>query len=360
MTLALATAHELGRSMQPNPYPPQYQPAPPANFIPPQYPAQQAGYPTQQQQYGAPAAPDNGDPFGDPSRGGTLAPRPRHLVGRTVIFECLRVDENSKFEGQTRPVAYAHMTVVDGGRIEFGDEIKSGRQTRPNTHSIDAPARFANVMISNTWIVNAIRDELPPLKRGLLLGVIVEGKQGNHPYLLTKVTADENGNERPDGEARRAAALNLWRAHESGQWQSPVPQPLAPAGPPPGAVNYGYAQQTANMGYNAGQGFAYGQGQYVPQQYAQPQSAPQQYPAQYPTGAMVEQQAMQPYSAPPAQQQPAPSMLGVPGAAFDVNTPPPGWDAAVWNGFTPDQRAAVWARQQQQPAPSGQPQPTGF
>jgi hypothetical protein len=307
----------------------------------------------QQPQYGQPVAQPQGYPgnlpqgdFADPRAGGggELAPRVRHMVGRTVIIEPLRVDENAKgmpdANGQatSRPAAYANVTVVDGGPIQFGDEIKSGRQIRPNTHVVNAPYRIMNMMISNTWIVNAIRDALPPLGNGLLLGVIEEGQQGNRPFLLTKCETTVNGQDRPDGAQRREAARQLWQQIKAGQFTNP---PIALLQPVAGSA---YGQQApaqyAPQGYQQAPQM-YGptpqQAGYVPAQYA-PQGYQQQSIAPN-TASMVN--AAAPVSAPAAAQQQAPA--GLP-AGFDVTQVPPGWDAGAWQGFAanPQQAAAIW------------------
>ncbi len=355
--------------MQPN-YGQYGQPAPQGYGYPPQggapvpYPTQpqfqQPVYPqgqTMAQQYDRPQdqqiPPQPGlanlpqGEFEDPRvRGGELAPKVRHLAGdvqaqppkrgRTVIILPLKIDENAK--GLPRPdgtvpinpCAYVDLIVVDGGPIEFGDEWKASRQVRPNTHRTDAPYRITNTMIGNTWIVNAIREAMPPLGKGLLLGVLETGTQGNNPFLITTCETDAVGQERPDGAQRREAARQLWQLVKAGQFTNPPVVPLQPA---PGSA---YAQPTG----------------YAPQtqpQYAQPQP---QYGAQ----------AYGPTHTP----QPRPASAGLP-PDFDVTQPPPGWDAGAWQPFAanPTQAAAIWAQvfasgqmgqPQQAPAPQGQPQ----
>lgn len=336
-------------------YPPQGgQPVPMApQFAPPQ--------PTPQPTYTPPAAAQHnaglpqGD-FADPRvGGGDLAPRIRHLVGRTIIVEPIRIDENAKGlpdnngNATVRPAAYAHVTVVDGGPILFGDEIKAGRQIRPNTHQVNAPYRIMNMMISNTWIVNAVRDALPPLGNGLLLGVIEEGTQGNRPFLLTKCESNVDGSDRPDGAQRREAARQLWNAIKAGQFTNPTPvllQPVAGAGY--GAPMYGQPQPQYAPPMQPG---------YVPTPYGQtPIGAvhPAYAAAVTEPGAAVH--APQPVSAAPT----AAATAGLP-PGFDVTQCPPGWDAGQWQAFAsnPAQATAIWLNvlSQQQPAPAAAPQP---
>ena len=54
------------------------------------------------------------DPFDDPSGGGSIAPRARHLIGRTVVYIPKSYDPNATFEGQPRPNVITDMIVVDG------------------------------------------------------------------------------------------------------------------------------------------------------------------------------------------------------------------------------------------------------
>lgn len=330
--------------MQPNyqQYPPQGYGYPPQGGAPVSYPQFQPPAPTPQQAVAANLP--QGD-FADPrgAGGGELAPKIRHMAGdvgsqppkrgRTVIIEPIRIDENAK--GLPRPdgtvpvnpCAYANVTIVDGGPIEFGDEWKASRQVRPNTHRSDTPLRIMNMMIGNTWIVNAIRDAMPPLGNGLLLGVIETGTQGNNPFLLTKCEVDVMGNDRPDGAQRREAARQLWQQIKAGTFVNPTPTLLVP-------------QQT-----------------YDPASYAT-QGAPI-YQAPQPVNTALSPQPWVPQQ--PIQQAPAPQGAGLP-PNFDVSQPPPGWDAGAWAPFAanPAQAAAIWTNvlaQQNAPhaAATGQP-----
>ncbi len=352
--------------MQPNYQQPGYpagygQPAP--QSVPPNY----GGYavPNAPQPQPAASLPQNlpqGD-FADPrTAGGELTPKIRHMAGdiqaqppkrgRTVIIEPLKIDEQAK--GLPRPdgtvpinpCAYVNLTIVDGGPIEFGDEWKASRQVRPNTHQVNTPFRCMNMMIGNTWIVNAIRDALPPLGNGLLLGIIETGTQGNNPFLITKCEVDVMGQDRPDGAQRREAARQLWAQIKAGAFTNPTPTLLvplstyAPQGQPQPAYGPPQYQQAPQQVYGAPQGYV------MP---AQPEpSYAQQAPIQPQTASMVN--AAAPAGLPPG---------------FDVTQVPPGWDAGAWQPFAanPAQAAAIWANvlsQQGQPAqqpvdPNGQP-----
>lgn len=377
--------------MQPN-Y--QGQPYPPGA----QFQGQPGYYGAPQPGYGQPPAPQYGQPvptpqptpganlpagdFSDPrGGGGALAPRIRHMAGnvqaspptrgRTVIIEPIRIDENAKGiprpDGTVpiNPCAYVNLTIVDGGPIEFGDEWKSSRQIKPNTHRVDTPYRIENMMIGNTYIVNSIRDAMPPLGNGLLLGIIETGTQGNNPYLLTKCEIDVTGGDRPDGAQRREAARQLWQRIKGGAFVNPVPVPLVP-------------QQTYDPASYATQGTPayqqpptyapqaqYGgpvQPGYVPTPpYVQPGMTPAyaHQPIQPQTAGMVNAAAPMPASAPPAT---APGNGLPPG--FDVTQCPPGWDAGQWQGFAdkPAQAAAIWAnafaQQGQQAMAAGQVPPS--
>lgn len=237
----------------------------------------------------------------DPARGGGVGPAARHLVGRTVIIVPQRVDETTQYGNppQPRPTAYFDLYVVDGGPLEFGDSQERGKE-RPNTHRVATPAYFSNVMMGSSQIVAEVRAKLG---KGISVGVIEQGTKGQRPYLVTSCGKDVNGNDRPDGEQRKALAQKLWFAHKDGSWTPPVAELInqAPAGY--GVVGYGPPQQ-------------------------------QQYPQQYPQ-----------QSAPPAPpgwgQQPQPS----------ANAVPPNWDPTMWASFTPEQQADILARMQQPAAP---------
>lgn len=335
------------------------QPAAPMapQFQPPQYaqpaPAQSAPQP------GA-GLPDG--EFTDPSRGGELSPKIRHMVNRTVIIEPLRIDETAKGmpqpgkEAEVRPCLYAHVTIVPGGidksgaplgLIEFGDEIKGGRQTRPNTHAVQAPYRVTNLMINNTWIVQACRDALPPFGNGLMLGVVERGTQGNEPFLLTKVAEHVDGSERPDAAQRLAAAKALWAQIKAGQFANPTPTQLQPvAGSAYAQPAPAYQPQPAQYGGPIQPGM-------VPTPYGPAPTStvhPAYAAAVAPPGAQQYGQPVQ--SAPPAAA-PSSAPVGLP-PGFDVTQCPPGWDAGAWSGFAanPQQAAAIWANifAQQQPA----------
>lgn len=323
--------------MQPNyggyPNPAHIDPRYAAQYGPQFQQPQYAPQPQQVQQYGQPvptpqqavAANLPAGDFADPRAGsGEVQPRIRHLLGRTVIIEPIRIDENAKGLPQKdgtvpiNPCAYANVTVVDGGPITYGNELNGSRETKPNDRQVAAPYRILNMMIGNTWIVNAIRDALPPLGNGLLLGVLEEGTQGNRPFLLTKCETTVTGQDRPDGAQRREAARQLWAQIKAAAFTNAAPVLLQPV------AGSAYATQP---GYPAAVHMPPTDQQWVNQQMATA-GAPAPYPyaqaqQQYATAPMV------PVGLPPG---------------FDVTQVPPGWDAGAWAGFAanPAQAAAIW------------------
>jgi hypothetical protein len=303
----------------------------------------QPGYPQQGHQYPAPGqmptapqfppsyAPNPNVPaappvpqnvaelgFSDPS-GGVANPTARHLDGRTIVIVPKRVDEQAKYQGQDRPTAYFDMYVVDGGPIMYGDS-EDRANPRPFTHTIETPAYFADAMSGNVLFVNEVKSKIGPNGQptGMALGVVQRGTRGNKPWLLTRCEKDVDGNERPGGEARRRAAMQLVFAHRSGEWQPPRATPLAQAATPPVAPV-----------------------QYTPQQYGAPAgyvNVPSPQFAQVAPGVQT--------NVTPASAVPAPP-TGYP--------PAPGWENnPTWGQFTPDQQSAIW--QQFQQAQSNQPQ----
>jgi hypothetical protein len=311
-------------------YPPQgYMPAGPQ----PQYGAPQ-GTPWMPQQYGGAPAPQLGGQMpptaapalGESGRtgGGPKAPAPRHLVGRTVILEPIRIDETTKQkndktgEMELRPTAYYNLTVVDGGPLQYGDNKSNDpRQQHGMTMETQVPARFLNVSSDRFGIVNEVRDTMA---RGdaASVGVMVQGTRGNFPFLMTKCSRDLDGNERPDGDQRFQAATQVWNAIFAKTFQSPEPRSLVAAPPvQPPQVQY---QQQAPAGYAQQQ---YAQTGTVPTPYAaapagqlhpeyvaaatqpayNPGPAPQHYPVPGGTAADWAASPYQPQQAPQSQVQ---------------------------------------------------------
>jgi hypothetical protein len=276
----------------------------------------------------APPAPQNVAELGfsDPS-GGVANPTARHLDGRTIVIVPKRVDEQAKYQGQDRPTAYFDLYVVDGGPIMYGDS-EDRANPRPFTHTIETPAYFADAMSGNVLFVNEVKSKIGPNGQptGMALGVVQRGTRGNKPWLLTRCEKDVDGNERPGGEARRQAAMQLVFAHRSGEWQPPRATPLAQA-------------QTPS----------------VPQVAYSLSVPPSQYGAQLPP-------TPNPYATPPTQPYaPVPQGVNVNAPVSAVPAPPtgyppaPGWENnPAWGQFTPDQQSAIW--QQFQQAQSNQPQ----
>lgn len=254
------------------PYPqypaPTYPPVPTSPYggpgsFPPAYSPQVPQYPGYPQiapaGYGAPAAPapGTGQAITPPvptlrdggSSGGSVSPKMRHLVGRTIIVEPVAIG-TADVKGKTLDEARFHLTVIDGGPIRYGDNIddRDRSKNRPNTHEIDTPCRFTNVTDISYGFVQAVRDALDAGEHGRV-GVVQQGTKGNMPFLITKCGTDVHGNERPDGDARFAAAMEIfgkiWAdkhapAGHDRQFVSPEPRSLvaAPAAGAP-AVNYG-------------------------------------------------------------------------------------------------------------------------
>lgn len=313
---------------------PQYAPPQPgmapAQYGPPQQPPAQPypgnGYATVPTVPNPMADLNPDDPFIDPAGGGgSLAPKPRDLVGRTVIIEPLSIDPNAKFEGSARPAARFHLWVVDGPwPLLFGDDKTKGT---PHTHKIDGPARFTNVVSSNSGFYAEVEKRLG---QGIILGVV---EKGDRAFLVTNVMQGING-PRPDGPQRKAAAIELWKAFHSGAWISPQPVELATSGPA-GVVSYGPPQQQPPA-----QPTPYVTVMQQPPQYAPimstatgaPVTHMQQLPPQPPAGPQWGPQQPAPVSAMPASG-PVPGEL----------PPPPGWEAA-WPTYTPEQRAQVYAQ----------------
>jgi len=189
--------------------------------------------------------------------GGAQAPAPRHLIGRTVIIEPIRIDETTvDDDGKPRPTAHYHLTVVDGGPLQYGDNKSHNiAEQHGMTFEIQTPCRFVGVSSDRFGIVNEVRDTMA---RGELasVGVIQQGTRGNRPFLMTKCGRDLDGNERPDGAQRFEAATQVWNAVFAKAFVSPEPRSLV--APP--------AQQPPQVAYQPG---AYGQPPVtgVPQQY---------------------------------------------------------------------------------------------
>jgi hypothetical protein len=291
------------------------QPQYPPGYSPTAYPAPpQGGYPAAVAQ--AAPAPNGADPFSDPSGGGAAGPHLRNLDGCTVIVKPNRVDESAQFKGQSRPTAYYDMVVVDGGTRTFGENLDTGS---PATHRFTAPAYFRNVMGGSVAVVDICRNN----PGGLVVGVVQRGTQGNRPWLVTKTHVDVNGNDRPDGDARRAAARDLWFRIQSGEVGVTTPELLAPGTGAPAQAYVNYANASAHPA-------------------GQPQPA-----LQYPGQPVVYQ--------PASAQQPVSS---APVAGPAELPPPPGWDAQSWGNFPPEAKAGIWQQINAAPLqPPGQPAP---
>jgi len=207
-------------------------------WMPPQYggaPAPQQ--PAQPPQFGGQMPPTAAPKLGESGKGGggAQAPAPRHLIGRTVIIEPIRIDETTMADGKgpngenikvPRPTAYYNLTVVDGGPLQFGDNKDHDISKQHGmTMEISTPCRFTNVQSDRFGIVNEVRDTMA---RGEMasVGVIQQGTKGNRPFLMTKCGRDLDGNERPDGAQRFEAATQVWNAVFAKTFVSPEPRSL--------------------------------------------------------------------------------------------------------------------------------------
>lgn len=330
-------------------------------YAPQQYPA----YP--QQQYPAPAAA----PAPAPTQGAALPavppppprlstggsggawPKMRNLVDRLIIVEPIRVDETATDKaGKSRPEAYFHLTVCNGGPLRYGDSEEEG-SPRPHTHEVDTPVRFTNVNSYSYGFVQAVRDGLAAGEPGRI-GVVQRGTMGNKPYLITRPGTDVLGNARPNGDALFAEGMaiwtKIWNAKHGGEpFVSPTPRSLvaAPAQPAP-QVSYqqpAAAQQYAQYGvanpyqpltsHEAAAGVA------------QPAYQPQQ---QYAYAPQQPQQGYTPGTVPPQPAAPTPAQLP-PGVEAWLASLPAEQQAGARAQFLAQQGGA--AAQQQPAGPAG-------
>lgn len=187
-------------------------------------------HPQYQQQYQQPPAyvPATGDmamPAPPALRdgagfGGQVAPKMRHLVGRTIIVEPIGI-VTTVFEGRPVDEAKFHLTVVDGGPVRYGDNIdaRNPAKNRPNTHEVDVPCRFTGATDIGYGFIQVVRDCMDSGEPGKI-GVVEQGTMGNRPFLLARTSVTLSGDERPDGAARFAAATaefsKIWAAKHGG------------------------------------------------------------------------------------------------------------------------------------------------
>lgn len=367
----------------PPPQQPQYGAPQGTPWLPPQY----GGQPAPQQQptgpVGGQAMPTAAPALGQSARtggDGPKAPAPRHLVGRTVIFEPVRIDETTTIQRKnalgvmetvSAPTAHYHLTVVDGGPLQYGDNRDHDISKQHGmTFEVQTPARFTSVSSDRFGIVNEVRDAMA---RGDMasVGVIVQGTRGNRPFLVTKPGRDLDGNDRPDGAERFERATLVWNDIFAKRFVSPEPRSLVAAPPStPPQVQYqpqpvaAYPPQGYPMPQEQAAAYvaqipaaqpAYGQ----PGQYGYPAApnetmtaynpgpAPQQ-PAYGQTMAPWGQAYQPPQSAPPAQ----PDGPGVQMLQQALNMPAnPAFEAYIAS-LPPEQQAAARA----QFAPQAQPQ----
>jgi hypothetical protein len=314
-------------------YPPQqpYQPQPQYGapqgtpWMPPQYggaPAQPPAAATQPPQLGGQQPPTAAPALGQSSQGGggPKAPAPRHLIGRTVIIEPIRIDETTTAKDQqgnvvSRPTAYYHLTVVDGGPLQYGDNRDHDISKQHGmTMEVQTPVRFTNVQSDRWGIVQEVRDCMARNDMATV-GVVQQGTKGNKPFLVTKCAKDLDGNERPDGGERFDRATQVWNEIFAKRFVSPEPRSLvAPPAQQPPQVAYQptpatFPQHITQQGYGVGNGYQpQAQAGYAQQQYQQTGTVPTPYGAA-PAGQLHPEYvaaATQPaYNPGPAPQQPA-------------------------------------------------------
>lgn len=278
--------------------------------------------------------PGMDNPFNDPSPpGGGNAPRPRDMVGCLVAYQPTQFTPagapgNVKgYENDApRDRVTAHLFVLEGipGQpVYFGGTPElEGNKAKPHTHQVFGPARFRSVWISNTTIVDTLRDNLtsgPGGGPGLVLGRIERSQIGNQPFNIVSVKGT------PDMDK----GIYLWTALSAGSmaWNEPtlIGGAPIPQGPPPAAAAQPvYVPPPAQPQY-AWQGPPPG----TPPAPAQPQYGP---PPGYP---------QQPAYTPPQGQYP-PS-YGAPMVAPQIEPAPQGWDPQVWANLQPGERAQIMA-----------------
>ena len=259
----------------------------------PNYPSNQAyGQGVQQ--------PPAGAQFADPTAAFGSPVKVRHLEGRHCVFVPVGYNPAAKGMNPTdppRPTVTADVLVLDGGPMEFGDDLQ---KNLPNTQKVTVPYFASGLLIGNQEIVKALVESVG---KAIVLGRVVRGTQGNRPYLLERVD--------PTSPVRELAA-QVWSARTMGTFVNPEPVALATTPP--------FAQTVTPASVAAG--YAYPQAS-PPQSYGQPSAAPSAYAAQ-------------------------------PQPASDC---PPGWDPAVWATLSPQQREQIRPTTAAAPGPNS---PTGF
>lgn len=315
--------------------PPQYAPQPQVQpygvpSAPPAPPAYAPSSPAMGGGQGiAPPVPQLRDGGGS---GGSASPKLRHLLGRTIVVVPHRVDETATDDStppKPRPEAYFDLLVVDGGPLQYGDsQHRDPAKQHPNTHEIDVPCVFRNANDYGQAFVTAVRDALAAGEAGRA-GVVQLGTRGNRPPLITKTAVDVEGNARPDGEARFAAAMDLFGKywadkHAPAGAPRQLPQqearslvaPPAPGGYGAPQVNYGAPAAPAQPQQPYAMQQQGAPATYAPQPAYAPPGVPQQYAvpgAQVPPGASYPVAGMENYQpTPAAPQPPAPAAGALP------------------------------------------------
>lgn len=244
----------------------------------------------------------------------------RHLKGRLVVFIPRSFDPTAKNkQGQPSPTFHVDAIVMDGGPIEYGDNLNDGT---PTSHRVETPCRMNGVRISQSEIVKELskqdpRNPLPVIGR---IGQGKAAKSGNNFWYMGAETAEE-----------RRMVTAWWADTNGGLVNNPVPvefrprQVAAQAAPATGGWGQAAAAAPAQVTAPAAAGW----GAPVQPATSVVQAAPITNPGGWGTPAQ-----------PPA-------------AA--IPTIPPGFTPEVWATYPPDVQASIWAGFRAQTSQVGQP-----
>jgi hypothetical protein len=250
-----------------------------------------------------PPAPQALAAFADPSAVGGTRPAIRDLVGRVVVIRPTRYEPSAPAvkPGETQERVTADILIVTGGPLEFGGNLVTAN--KPHTHRVQTPYLAKGVYISNTNIVNSVKDmtgKAPVLGR---VAIGVTNTPGNNaPYNLLTVAQTE---------PEYALAGQLYAQVLNDTFVNPTPETIGAAPVAAPAQNVGQLQQQIAQATTQVQA-----GGPVP-------AAPTLDPAA----------AFQAWLA--SQQQ------TVPAAAPSLPPAPAGWNTDVWAGLTDAQRTQV-------------------
>ena len=181
--------------------------------------------------------PTGSNPFIEPAApgGGDPAPRPRDLEGALVAYHPTQFvaagapGNTTGLAGQEpRDRVTANLFVLEAPRpIVFGGSPEYEAKPTPHYLTVQAPARFKDVWISNANIVRALAPGGVPAG-GIMLGRVVRSDIGNRPFNLESVK----------GTPDEARMIELWSRLQMGAavWNDPVP--LNGVVPPSTPVSY--------------------------------------------------------------------------------------------------------------------------